>query len=181
MDNCFTIKDESSATGIRQLDMIEKTIQDCKQVADKKQLVVFIDSLHKIQMKGKDSVREKYMYISDNLKALTTSLGIPIICTAELRKKQSEGARPILDDLKETGDIGYDSDVGMLLFNAFEFKKDTPLHFIDKGQVRPVVEAIFKKNKISSFKGSVFFGFYTDLSKFVECSVEENRRFLGLR
>ena len=69
----------------------------------------------------------------------------------------------------------------MLLFNAFEFKKDTPLHFIDKGQVHPVVEVIFKKNKISSFKGSIFFRFYTDLSKFVECSVEENRRFLGLR
>jgi replicative DNA helicase len=157
---------------------MDRLIKVYQHLIDNKQLVVIVDSLHCINTTAKRETRDIMMYISDKLKEWTTKFDVPVIAISELRKLQHPGMKPTNDDLKEVSDLKYDADATILLYNELHSRRESERTFVgSNGMVYPVVELIFYKNKTSGFKGTLFYKFYTDTSKFEECSIDEHRQY----
>jgi replicative DNA helicase len=77
--------------------------------------ILFIDYLTLISSENKDLPRhEQIAEISRSLKALARELDIPIVTLSQVRR-ESEGKRPTLADLRESGSIEQDADVVIFL------------------------------------------------------------------
>jgi DNA primase catalytic core len=174
----FAIKEESEAKRIEQL---SKYIKIYKKLSEGKQLVVFIDNLHRLTSYKKAETRELFMMISDQLKYWKNQYDIPVIATAELRKTNTV-KRPIGDDIKETKDLQFDADFVGLLYNDYYKNPNTTLKFVrnvnSEDAYGPIVELNVIKNKTSSFKSRLYYKFYPEISKFVECTENERQEYL---
>jgi len=176
----FAIKEEYQA---KRIEDINKYIQIYKKIAGAKQLVVFVDNLHRISSYKKQETRELYMGISDSLKLWKTEYDIPVIATAEIRKTMGN-KRPVGDDIKEVKDLQFDADVVLMLFSDFFTNRNTSLKFITEEVLpegsdveRPIVEMNVMKNKTSTFKKRLYYKFYPEYSKFIEMTWEEIEKF----
>ena len=77
--------------------------------------VLFIDYLTLISSESRDLPRhEQIAEISRSLKALARELDIPVIALSQVRR-ETEGKRPNLADLRESGSIEQDADVVIFL------------------------------------------------------------------
>jgi DNA primase catalytic core len=174
----FAIKEESEAKRIEQL---SKYIKIYKKLSEGKQLVVFIDNLHRLTSYKKAETRELFMMISDQLKYWKNQYDIPVIATAELRKTNTV-KRPIGDDIKETKDLQFDADFVGLLYNDYYKNPNTTLKFVrnvnSEDAYGPIVELNVIKNKTSSFKSRLYYKFYPEISKFTECTENERQEYL---
>ena len=174
----FAIKEESEAKRIEQL---SKYIKIYKKLSEGKQLVVFIDNLHRLTSYKKAETRELFMMISDQLKYWKNQYDIPVIATAELRKTNTV-KRPIGDDIKETKDLQFDADFVGLLYNDYYKNPNTSLKFVrnvnSEDAYGPIVELNVIKNKTSSFKSRLYYKFYPEISKFTECTENERQEYL---
>ena len=161
------------------LEDIEKYIRIYKKIAGTKQLVVFVDNLHRISSRKSQSTRELYMGVSDSLKLWKTEFDIPVIATAEI-KKTNENKRPIGDDIKEVKDLQFDADLVALLYSDF-FTNNTTLlahnseeeGLEDDEKARPIVEMNIVKNKTSGFKKRLYYKFFPEFSRYEECTQDE--------
>ena len=176
----FAIKEEYQA---KRIEDINKYIQIYKKIAGTKQLVVFVDNLHRISSYKKQEVRELYMGISDSLKRWKTEYDIPVIATAEI-KKTYNNKRPVGDDIKEVKDLQFDADAVIMLFSDFYTNNSTSLKFITEEVLpegsdveRPIVEMNIIKNKTSSFKKKLYYKFYPEYSTFIEMTREDTEKF----
>ncbi len=182
----FVIKDESS---IKDTHDMEKAIRTFKELAGDKQLVVFVDSLHRVKQAKKfhESVREQAQQVSDTLKQWCTIYDIPVIATAELRKLNTpDGStrRPTADDIAEARDFKFDAEILMLLYNDMEANRRTPnaakLKWEwEKGSSTwyPLVEVFVAKNKSSAFsKRCLYYKFVPPCALMFEATeVEQNQ------
>jgi replicative DNA helicase len=180
MSEHLCIRDASQG---KSLEYIGETIRRHKFIAADKQLVVFIDNLHKIKLgTSNEKGKEKFTIISEELKELANKLNIPIVCTAELKKSQDvdfkgQAKRPTEEDLKETADLSYDADVVFLVYNEMHhFKEKAKLKHLDPDTqlALPVLEIITAKNKVSSFKGTLMYKFWPSLARLEEANVQEH-------
>lgn len=77
--------------------------------------IVFIDYLTLISSENKDLPRhEQIAEISRSLKALARELEVPVVTLSQVRR-ETEGKRPTLADLRESGSIEQDADVVIFL------------------------------------------------------------------
>ncbi|MBN1525035.1 MAG: replicative DNA helicase [Spirochaetales bacterium] len=77
--------------------------------------IIFIDYLTLIQAESSDIPRhEQIAEISRSLKALARELDIPVVALSQV-KRETEGKRPTLADLRESGSIEQDADVVIFL------------------------------------------------------------------
>ncbi len=77
--------------------------------------IIFIDYLTLITSENKDIPRhEQIAEISRSLKALARELDIPVVALSQVRR-ETEGKRPTLADLRESGSIEQDADVVLFL------------------------------------------------------------------
>ncbi len=98
--------------------------------------ILFVDYISLITHDRKDIPRyEQMAEVSRSLKALSRELGIPIVAVSQLRR-ETEGRRPNLADLRETGSLEQDADVVILLHRERD-KEDEQL----------VTEVILAKNR----------------------------------
>jgi len=178
LSDTISVKDEKS---VRSIEDMERLIQVYQQMHEGKQLVVIIDSLNQMSTSAKKDTRDIYMYISDKIKEWTIKYDIPVIAISELRKLQHPGMKPTNDDIKEVSDLKYDADVTILLYNELHSLRDSEKVFVaESGLVYPIVEGIVFKNKLSGFKGSFWWKFYTDLSRYEECTRDEMQKYSQL-
>ena len=109
--------------------------------------VVIIDYLQKIDCKGGNNLHEKVSKISDGVKRIAQNLKVPVIAFAQLsRAVETRGGdkRPILSDLKESGDIEQDASIVGFLWRPayYGFNQD------DEGNdLKNVCELIIAKNR----------------------------------
>jgi len=177
----FLIKDISSGNSV---EAIEKSVMTCRAITktENMQLVLVIDNFHKLTTdKYMTDTRAKFTYLSEQIKRISNVYDAPVICTVELRK--SENIRPLEDDIKETVDLVYDADCILLLHNEVHRlgEYESKIFFVDEqGNKKPILEVDVCKNKTSSFKGELFFRFYTELSRVVECDQYESRKIKGI-
>lgn len=166
--NRFTLLDEVDGNS---LEHIEQTIEKIYAINPK--LVVVVDNFHKIRTpsSGAKEPRNRFTLLSEEMKRITNKFDIPILMTVELRKLNGN-TPPTVDDLKDTVDLHYDSDMVFLLHSDGERNKDS-LSFTDvvaEGKVyrSPIVDLIVAKNKLSGFKGTIKYTFVPSLAIYQE-------------
>ncbi|MFP4363819.1 MAG: replicative DNA helicase [Spirochaetia bacterium] len=77
--------------------------------------IIFIDYITLITAENKEIPRhEQIAEISRSLKALARELEIPVVVLSQV-KRETEGKRPTLSDIRESGSIEQDADVVMFL------------------------------------------------------------------
>lgn len=83
--------------------------------------LIIVDHLQLVRQPGKqESRRVEIGDASSMLKAIAKELQVPVLLLSQLSRapEQRDDKRPLLSDLKESGDIEQDADVVMLLFRA---------------------------------------------------------------
>ena len=171
----FSLKDSSHGY---QLDFVEKMIKIQKIIAGDKKLVVFIDFLHMISV-GKayiDSI-EALTKIAQQLKHLAGLYNIPIVTTVEGTK--AIGSTDMKDKhIKGSVSLQFGADTIIILTSDFYDNPKSEMYFTDdEGNAKPVVKVTVSKNKISGFKGALYYKFYPEISKFEECSEEDQKKY----
>jgi len=174
--NRFSLRDAKYGQG---LDFIIKKIRLCKQRAldlNNKNLVVFIDFLHMIKVQNKQDT-EKLIRIAEELKACSTLYECPIVTTV-MGTKSGMSVKSLNDDsIKGAVELQYEADTILLLESDF-YEKNSKMYYYDmEGDAKPIVSVNVSKNKVSGFKGKIFYKFLPDQSKFTECEEEEQQKF----
>jgi len=107
------------------------------RVSPKARLVV-VDHVQRMEggRRFKDR-REEVTYISRRLKSLAQKHEVPVIavCTLSRAVESRKPPRPMLADLKETGDLEYDADVAILLYWAGRYDPESPMQFVTEAIV----------------------------------------------
>lgn len=145
--------------------------------------VVFIDNFHDLNTKEKPNLvdKQKYDHIAQWAADLAIRLDIPIICSAELKKLNSS-RRPIVDDIRECVKIKYEAKAIILVYNEVHYKGESAEVYFQRSSTKlkqPVLEAHFAKNKISSFKGRLFFEFFPEMAYLSESSEKASKAYLN--
>lgn len=127
---------------------------------------VFVDYIQLMSGGGeiKYSNRDQEIgYISRSLKGLAKDLDIPVIAAAQLSRsvEQREDKRPMLSDLRESGNIENDADVVMFLYREDYYTKPVPPPVVSN------VEIAISKHR-GGRTGRMDVGFYGEFKKFVE-------------
>lgn len=146
----------------------------CRRIKRDKGLdLVIIDYLQLISSNGnKNSRREEIDSISKSLKAMAKELDVPVIVISSLSRatEQRQNKRPMLSDLRESGQIEYDADLVMFVHRE-EYYNPTDEN---KGEA----EIIIAKQRNGQL-GIVKLGWLGPYTKFVDASHIERRGSYG--
>ena len=133
-----------------------------------RRIVVCIDNMHDLNIRDNPSLmdKQKYDFIAQWCSDLAIKEDVLVIATAEL-KKLNGTRRPALDDIREAVKIKYEAKAILLVYNEVHYKGEGANVFFYKNNVpmkQPVFEVHFAKNKVSSFKGRLFYEFYPEMA-----------------
>ena len=150
------------------------------------------DNLHRMRCEIGGEERERVKYISSMIKSYTTKYNCVAFCTVEMTKANMYERISDCNSIAETAALQYDANLIVFLWNDIASKRELAKQFftydslehidghgyVIKPIVGPVVEAIFLKNKISDFKGSLFYKFYPTISYLEDISTSEVDRLV---
>lgn len=128
--------------------------------------LVVIDHFSLIRTPGRQDRAQEYTYVSNALKRLAISMGVPVLVLAQLNRENERRTdkRPMLSDLRETGAAEQDADGIILLHRPDYYDKDSP----ERDENMPVlVEAHVAKNRHGA-TGKVDLSFYLKSGNFRE-------------
>ena len=175
--NKFSIKDNSHGNT---LDFAEGWIRWARENYPDKEVAFFLDNFHKLGDERSKEERIRFKHASARIHAMKNKLHFTAICTMELRKfiGINNSQRPSLQDISESKQMEYDNNlIGMVHSDVHARRQDAKIFWMDTiGEElvkKPVLEIDIQKNKISEFKGSLYYKFSPEYSKFYECSGEE--------
>ncbi|MEW6769977.1 MAG: DnaB-like helicase C-terminal domain-containing protein [Bacillota bacterium] len=179
----FKVLDQTSVQSIEALEeVVREHLLALELAREGRQLVLFVDSFHDliVEKRGDLDRSQRYEVVASELERMAQVYSIPVICTAEVRKVNSN-RRLIFEDVRETIKICYKAKLIGLIHNDVDCKgENSPMFWTDKnGRIRPVLEFHFAKNKLSSFKGRLFYRFIPEFSSVVEVTSEDNKRYLS--
>jgi replicative DNA helicase len=139
-----------------------KVKQSLKEKPDKKHLVV-IDYLTLIHGSGRKERHLEVGEISRNLKRLARDLQVPIIVLAQLNRalEQRKDKRPMLSDLRDSGEIEQDADKVLFLHREDYYETDKS----EKEEKEVPIEVVIAKNRNGSL-GNVGLIFKKEIQKF---------------
>jgi replicative DNA helicase len=128
-------------------------------------LIVYIDYLQLIETEKKFSqTADRVNYVSKQLKKMARTFDIPVVAISSVGRKCEErnDKRPMMSDLRESGNIEFDADVIIFLYRDDYYYPDTPW----KGIIELIVA---KGRKIGTGMIQMFFnrknGRFTNLSE----------------
>lgn len=157
-------KSRLSIQDISELNNIDDIEIDIRKIRSKANLIIMIDGLYNMNVNGEtQSIREENIKRAMRMKELTKTYNIPLIATAELRKKMQDGDRnkmPTGHDIMETGKYQYIADVIWLLSPENYDKYDR--------EDEPIIRLKFDKNKLSAYRGTMELKFVRAKSTFEE-------------
>lgn len=178
----FLIIDRSTVQDFDQLmDHARKVQQYVRSFDPEANIIIAIDSLADVTVTGKYATeRERIDHIVVSLKHFCNNdIKCPCFASYHLRKVNHNG-RPVMDDVKESGKIGYEASCVFLIFNEVSKLKQGASVYLsveEDSEKHPVIEIDWAKNKKSSFKGRTYYAFEPNFSKLVECPRETMQRF----
>ncbi len=158
----------------------EKLVRYYRDKYPNRNIVVFCDNFHKLTSEaGYTDSKSKFEYISGRQKSLTTKYGIVEINTVEQKKENMYEKPKDANGIRETGALQYDANLIIYLWNDINARReDAELVFDSKvmefdpqngyyyrEEKKPIVEWLILKNKLSSFKGSLFFKLHPELAR----------------
>jgi DNA primase catalytic core len=176
-DGKFSIKDNSHGNT---LDFAEGWIRWVRENYPEKEICFFLDNFHKLGDEKSKEERIRFKHASARIHAMKNKLHFTAICTMELRKFIGSGGaqRPSLQDISESKQMEYDNNmIGMVYSDVHARRQDAKVFWMDSSSgdevKKPVFEIDIQKNKISEFKGTLYYKFSPEYSKFYEESGEE--------
>lgn len=165
----LVIKDATHGTS---LSYCESLIKYYKEKYPDRRIVFILDNFHKLRdFEGMDE-RIKWKTASQQLKHLCVIHHITALCTMEYTKLQP-GVKPTNDNIAETVQMEYDANLIAHLWNGmheYGDKATADMYHTTMGaygpERRPIVEINIGKNKITSFKSSLYLKFFPASSDF---------------
>jgi replicative DNA helicase len=144
-----------------------KVKQNIRKHPDKRHLVV-IDYLSLIQGTGRKERHLEIGEITRNLKRLARELKVAVLLLAQLSRgvEQRQNKRPMLSDLRDSGEIEQDADKILFLYRDDYYDKES--------ENKNIIEVIAAKNRNGAL-GTVSLAFVKEYNKFVNLE----RRFYG--
>jgi replicative DNA helicase len=130
--------------------------------------LIIIDYIQKMHIKGsRDRRTEEISAIARGVKSVAREFNIPIIAISQLSRKVEERKppRPILSDLKESGELEQEADIVKFLYRPAYYNKNND---IDK-----TTDIIIAKNR-NGPTGTVKLLFEDKYTKFKNISFEDN-------
>lgn len=183
-----TEKDGETDVEIRNSDDIEnyikKAIVYIKSVDENMKLIISIDSISDVVLPSEPrynsmNKEEKKSTIAKIVKGWTKKYDLPIFASIHL-KKINMNRRPMLDDLRDSGEFVYEASAVFLLHSDVSKNKNAANIYYEDEDItgkRPIIEMDWAKNKKSSHKGRTFFYFAPEYSKAVECGKDAMDRY----
>lgn len=173
-------------------EMIRYAVNSTKNKRPRAKIVYFGDNFHRYRdFSGEKDERNRFKKLSNAAKDMAKKYDIPAWMTMEYNKTVGTG-RPTNNSISESIAMEYDANLIMHLYNDLHVKnqlgEEPELYFTrtdSEGRVMkcPRIEAIIGKNKLNSFKGSLYFDFYADQSRMapvgavqVMQDIEQNKR-----
>lgn len=149
--------------------MIKNIRDSIKKEDETANIIVGIDAIDDIQLKH--DVNDKDEQVAKLVKQWAITLDIPIFATKHL-KKLNANRRPMLDDLRQSNTLVYETNVTFIVYNDVSKNKQQAKVFYladDDETKRPIIEIDWAKNKKSSYKGIMFAHLVPEFSKVYEC------------
>jgi len=189
MQDRLIIKD---VTHKNTVEYLGKLIRRWREKHPKRKLLVMCDNLHKLDsdcgLEGKD----KYKYISSQCKSFTTKYDCAMLCTVEMTKQDMYEKPKDARTISETASLQFDANLIIFLWNEINALREnaklvfdgTTLEYIHgtgyvhKPIVKPIIEALVLKNKLSQYKGSLYFKFHPELAIYENIGTEEVTRLM---
>jgi DNA primase len=160
-------------------EFIERTIRVYRSIAKERNLVIIVDFLNMVKWSKNVDRTEQETQLAFFFKSMSNIYRCPVVCTAETGKGVADRTREV--DIKGSSTLQFRSTLTLLLSSDFETDGDegkSEMYFYDeKGVAQPVVRVSVSKNKGSSFRKALFYKFYRDQSKFIECTTEEQDEY----
>lgn len=151
----------------------------------RRRLVVMIDNFHDLTTTNREAMgsdKQKYDYLAQRCSDMATLYDIVLISTGEF-KKLNGFRRPGVEDLRESIKIVYEAKLILLCHNEVGTKGESASIFYERTGVnakQPIFEVAFGKNKMSSYKGRLFYEFYPELAYFEEADKASSSRYRNL-
>ena len=181
-DKKFSIKDVSQGTT---LNFAESWIRWNQDKYPDRRVIFFLDNFHKLSDEYHKDERVRFKHASARIHQMKNKLHISAICTMETRKfiGTSNSKRPQLADIAESKQMEFDNNmIGMIYNDMHARRQGADVVWMEEkgGQLvkKPIVEVDIQKNKITDFKGTLFYKFSPEHSVFYECKeddVDESR------
>ncbi len=165
------IKDANHGTTLA---YVETLINYYQERYPNRRLVYILDNFHKLtdNLGNGGDERIRFKTLSKAIKGLATTYHIPIICTCEYTKLPM-GTKPGNNNISETVSIEYDTNFIAHVYNDLhEFGPNATMYHTvlsKEGEIQrmPRMEVIIGKNKITSFKNSIYYDFFPASSDFI--------------
>lgn len=130
--------DDTPALSVREVRARAKQVQRKHGLA-----LVVIDYLQLMRGHG-DNRTQEVGSITRGLKALAKEMGVPVVALSQLSRKCEErnDKRPLMSDLRESGEIEQDSDVVLMIYRDEFYDEDS--------DIKGVAELIVAKNRMGA-------------------------------
>lgn len=167
--NKLIVKDQMAG---RTLAFAEALVSYYKQKFPDHQVIFFLDNFHKLEdFRNEKDERIRFKKMINYLKnGIAVKYHIPCICTMEYTKLPPK-MRPSVESISESVALQYDVNGIFHIYNELSDyqgcsdEQRCPTFFTrDDGKKGAVLELIFGKNKVTEFKGTLYFKFFAEKS-----------------
>lgn len=176
----FSLRDSSKGNSIESL---EARIKELRMNLDESvRIVIGVDSFYDLTTEEKVHRDEVHAHIAKRVKQMTVDYNVVIMATAHIRKNGSK--RPTTEDLRDANRLEYEAELICLLHNEVGIREEAAdIYWLDEdneSKKMPVLEMRFAKNKLSDFKGTIFYEMIPSYSTFLEASEDGQKRYSSL-
>lgn len=160
---------------------LEQHIKDLRmELGEDVRVILMFDSIYDVKAIFAQNDKQAYEEVATTVKSWCGLYDVVIMATAHLKK--TGGRRPITEDLKENNRLEFEANFIALLYNEVGLKEEEAniywLHE-DREEKLPVIEMRIAKNKFGSYKGTLFFEFFPDLSTAYEVEKDNAKRYIA--
>lgn len=127
--------------------------------------IIFIDYLQLIRGDRSENRTQEVGEITRDLKRLAKELTVPVVCLSQLSRgvESRQDKRPMLSDLRDSGEIEQNCDLCLMLYREEYYKKDTD---------NKTTELILAKNRNGEL-GTIKLFFAKEYQRFAEIDATE--------
>ena len=135
--------------------------------------LIVVDYLQKMTVRGAENRLNEIRLIASGLKNLAKELQVPVIALSQLSRavEQRPNKRPMMSDLRESGDIEQEADVIQFLY------RDE--YYNPSGPYKGVVEVITSKQRMGE-PGNDYLTFLGQFSRMSNADMQEIHRMAAL-
>ena len=156
-----------------------RLVQHYRDKFPSKNIFAICDNLHRLDTEvGYEDGRTKFKYISGLMKSYTTKYSCIEFNTVEMTKQGMYEKPKNASAIAEAASLQFDANLIVYLWNELNILREDAELFFDakvmeydaeagyyfKDVQNPIIEALVLKNKISEFKGSLFYKAFPELA-----------------